>query len=178
VELPTLLQVVALPVSFRPVTGVRGERLRQPTVHPLTEAAGFRHNPAAISQTAFETSPRDTASDLTAQTNCPGPKSTAHQTRGISSGEPEFRSRPAMMQGCLRRATFLSARWETFQSPQGRTGKSGEPAGWKACPTFVGRGIPDLNFGIQGEYKSANAGLERELWHLRAAQHGWRIPAM
>ncbi len=37
----------------------------------------------------------------------------------------------------------------TFQSPRGRTGKSGEPAGWKACPTLIGAESQALNFGIQ-----------------------------
>ena len=33
--------------------------------------------------------------------------------------------------------TFLSASWGDFPVAPGRTGKSGEPAGWKACPTLL-----------------------------------------
>ena len=37
----------------------------------------------------------------------------------------------------------------TVQLPRGRTGKSGKPAGWKACPTLIGAESQILNFGIQ-----------------------------
>jgi hypothetical protein len=37
---------------------------------------------------------------------------------------------PAVSQSRLRGQTFLSGR--------GATGKSGEPTGWKACPTMIG----------------------------------------
>jgi hypothetical protein len=33
--------------------------------------------------------------------------------------------------------------------PEGRTGKSGKPAGSKACPTLAGANRATLNFGIQ-----------------------------
>ena len=56
-------------------------------------------------------------------------------------------------QRCRRAAgvgqTFLSASWGDFPAAPGRTRKSGEPAGWKACPTLFSTESQVINFGIQ-----------------------------
>src|SRR5687767_14394104 len=64
----------------------------------------------------------------TAPAGSPGSRSTA---------KPEFRSWPVglhLLEWGRHSCLPVGA---TFQSPRGRTGKSGEPAGWKACPTFA-----------------------------------------
>jgi hypothetical protein len=50
--------------------------------------------------------------------------------------EFEFRSWPSVPQGSLGGADILVCQLGRLSSrPRSRTGKSGEPAGWKACPT-------------------------------------------